>query len=149
MFCFLDGIIVWRYYLPNLAPFSTHGRVFSVLYEQRTVAHFPLTAQCLVLGKSQSSEGSMVYVFNPITGKPIGTSPRTGTLLPYKVLQSMMLPHTGKEHITGMEVHFQCLFFICLFIYFSILFIHTLQKQVTLLKYCIITFMKNSLNCLL
>mgnify|MGYP001792653882 CR=1 FL=1 len=96
---FSDGSIVWRYYLPNLAPFIHSTHVFSVLYEQRTVAHFPLPAQCMVLGQSRSSDGCMVYVFNPITGKPVGASSRTGTVLPYKVIQSMILPHTGKRFL--------------------------------------------------
>lgn len=90
-----DGSIVWKYFLPALAPFSQNEKKYSLLYTQRTVAHFPLTAQCIVLGKSRTSEGSLIHVFNPITGKPTTTGHLKGNQLPYRVVQSMLLPHTG------------------------------------------------------
>lgn len=93
-----DGSIVWKYYLPSLVPFTQNEKQISLLYTQRTVAHFPLTAQCVVLGKSRTSEGSLLHVFNPITGKPIGPGHLKGNQLPYKVVQSMLLPHTGMKH---------------------------------------------------
>lgn len=90
-----DGSIVWKYFLPALAPFSQNEKKYSLLYTQRTVAHFPLTAQCIVLGKSRTSEGSLIHVFNPITGKPTSPGHLKGNQLPYRVVQSMLLPHTG------------------------------------------------------
>ena len=91
-----DGSIIWKYFLPDLAPFTQNNKRYSLLYTQRTVAHFPLTAQCVVLGKSRSAEGSLLHVFNPITGKPIGPGHPKGNQLLYRVIQSMLLPHTGK-----------------------------------------------------
>ena len=41
-----DGSIVWKYFLPALAPFSQNEKKYSLLYTQRTVAHFPLTDTC-------------------------------------------------------------------------------------------------------
>ncbi|XP_029195823.2 ER membrane protein complex subunit 1-like [Acropora millepora] len=93
-----DGSIVWKYFLPSLAPFTQNDKQISLLYTQRTVAHFPLTAQCVVLGKSRTSEDSLLHVFNPITGKPIGPGHLKGNQLPYKVVQSMLLPHTDAKH---------------------------------------------------
>ena len=91
-----DGSIIWKYFLPDLAPFTQNNKQYSLLYTQRTVAHFPLTAQCVVLGKSRSAEGSLLHVFNPITGKPIGPGHPKGNQLSYRVIQSMLLPHTGR-----------------------------------------------------
>ncbi|XP_068727259.1 ER membrane protein complex subunit 1-like [Montipora capricornis] len=93
-----DGSIVWKYFLSSLAPFTQNGKQSSLLYTQRTVAHFPLTAQCVVLGKSRTSEGSLLHVFNPVTGKPIGPGHLKGNQLSYKVIQSMLLPHTDAKH---------------------------------------------------
>ena len=93
---------MWRYFLPDLAPFSNNGKLYNSLYAQRTVAHFPLTAQNVVLGRSRSTDGTLLHVFDPITGKPIGTGGPRGTLLPYKVLQAMILPHTG---MSASDVH--------------------------------------------
>ncbi|KAL9950542.1 hypothetical protein ACROYT_G043054 [Oculina patagonica] len=93
-----DGSIVWKYFLPSLAPFSQNDKQYSLLYTQRTVAHFPLTAQCVVLGKSRTSDGSLLHVFNPITGKPIGPGHHRGNQLPYRVAQSLLLPHTDAKH---------------------------------------------------
>lgn len=93
-----DGSIVWKYFLPALAPFSQNEKKYSLLYTQRTVAHFPLTAQCIVLGKSRTSEGSLIHVFNPITGKPTSPGHLKGNQLPYRVVQSMLLPHTDAKH---------------------------------------------------
>ena len=90
------GSIIWQYFLPNLAPFSVNNKQYSLLYTQRTVAHFPQPAQCVVLGKSRTSDGTVLYIFNPITGKPIGPGHAKGTQLPYKVVQAMLLPHTGR-----------------------------------------------------
>ena len=91
-----DGSIIWKYFLPDLAPFTQNNKGYSLLYTQRTVAHFPLTAQCVVLGRSRSADGSLLHVFNPITGKPIGPGHPKGNQLLYRVIQSMLLPHTGK-----------------------------------------------------
>lgn len=91
-----DGSIIWKYFLPDLTPFTQNKKQYSLLYTQRTVAHFPLTAQCVVLGKSRSAEGSFLHVFNPITGKPIGPGHPKGNQLQYRVIQSMLLPHTGR-----------------------------------------------------
>lgn len=94
-----DGSIIWKYFLPNLAPFSQNSKQYSLLYTQRTVAHFPLIAQCVVLGKSRASDESLLHVFNPITGKPIGPGYLKGNQLSYRVVQSMLLPHTGMSLI--------------------------------------------------
>ena len=101
-----DGSIVWKYFLPSLAPFTQNDKQISLLYTQRTVAHFPLTAQCVVLGKSRTSEDSLLHVFNPITGKPIGPGHLKGNQLPYKVVQSMLLPHTGMKHSVSCHCSF-------------------------------------------
>ena len=96
-----DGSIIWKYFLPDLAPFTQNNKQYSLLYTQRTVAHFPLTAQCIVLGRSRSAEGSLLHVFNPITGKPIGPGHPKGNQLQYRVIQSMLLPHTGKTSVVS------------------------------------------------
>ena len=127
-----DGSIVWKYFLPSLAPFTQNDKQISLLYTQRTVAHFPLTAQCVVLGKSRTSEDSLLHVFNPITGEPLQLnnfriwdftnlppfktsvppfktsvpSHLKGNQLPYKVVQSMLLPHTGMKH--SVSCHCSC-----------------------------------------
>ena len=67
-----------------------------MLYMQRSVAHFPLAPQYVVVGRSQSRQGSVVFTFNPSTGKSIDPDTPHGVTLPYNILQTMLLPYHGK-----------------------------------------------------
>jgi hypothetical protein len=77
-----------------MAAFLTNGK--SVLYMQRSVAHFPLAPQCVVVGRSRSGQGSVVFTFNPSTGKSVDPDMPHGTTLPYDILQTMLLSYHGK-----------------------------------------------------
>jgi len=78
-----------------LAPFSNNDKNFYLLYTQRTVAHFPLPAQCVILGKSRQTGGTILHVLNPVNGKSLDKKAPKGTVLPFKVAQAMLLPQIG------------------------------------------------------
>ena len=71
---------------------------------QRSVAHFPLVPQCVVLGKSRSGQGSILFTFNPSTGKSVDKDFPLGVKLPYNVLQTLMLAHHGERLIIMMTI---------------------------------------------
>ena len=94
LICILDGSIIWQQFIPDMAAFITNGK--TVLYMQRSVAHFPLVPQYVVVGRSRSGQGSVVFTFNPSTGKSIDPDMPHGETLPYNILQTMLLPYHGK-----------------------------------------------------
>lgn len=63
---------------------------------QRSVAHFPLAPQCVVVGRSRSGQGSVLFTFNPSTGQSIDPRKPHGERLPYNIHQAMLLPYHGK-----------------------------------------------------
>ncbi|XP_028413058.1 ER membrane protein complex subunit 1-like [Dendronephthya gigantea] len=87
----IDGSIIWQQFIPDMAPFVTNGK--SLLYMQRSVAHFPLVPQCVVVGRSQSGQGSVMFTFNPSTGQSIDPRTPHGERLPYNIHQTMLLPY--------------------------------------------------------
>ncbi|EDO46898.1 predicted protein [Nematostella vectensis] len=93
-----DGSVLWETFLPGLKPFSHNNKEFHLLYTQRTVAHFPLPAQCVIIGKSGSTNNSVLHVFNPISGKPLDEDNPQGNILPFKVMQTMLMPHLDNKH---------------------------------------------------
>ena len=95
LFSILDGSIIWQQFIPNMAPFVTNGK--SLLYMQRSVAHFPLAPQCVVVGRSRSDQGSVLFTFNPSTGKSIDPETPSGVTLPFNTIQVMLLPYQGKD----------------------------------------------------
>lgn len=80
-----------------MAPFITNGK--SLLYMQRSVAHFPLAPQCVVVGRSRSGHGSVLFTFNPSTGKSIDPETPNGVTLPFNIIQAMLLPYQGKSPV--------------------------------------------------
>ena len=89
-----DGSIIWQQFIPDMTPFVKNGK--SMLYIQRSVAHFPLVPQCVVVGRSRSGQGSIIFTFNPSTGKSINSEMPHGVLLSYNILQTILLPYHGK-----------------------------------------------------
>ena len=67
-----------------------------MLFVQRGTAHFPLPPQCVAVGRKKSGKGTLVYAFNPLTGKPADKNHPDGLLFPYDIVQVSLLPLTGK-----------------------------------------------------
>ncbi|EDV23975.1 uncharacterized protein TRIADDRAFT_37902 [Trichoplax adhaerens] len=93
-----SGDIVWKHYLHNLAPFNEYGNPRILLFEQRTTAHYPLPPRCIVLGNAKNDDGkSLIYVFNPLTGKAFKDSETDGVLVDHKIKQAMILTLTDNH----------------------------------------------------
>lgn len=86
-----------------MAPFITNGK--SLLYMQRSVAHFPLAPQCVVVGRSRSGKGSVLFTFNPSTGKSIDPETPNAVTLPFNIMQAMLLPYQGKRQRPTCPAH--------------------------------------------
>ncbi|XP_055587315.1 ER membrane protein complex subunit 1 isoform X2 [Uranotaenia lowii] len=89
----------WIRYIPQLVGFN-NGQGMKLLV-QRTSRFYPLSAQCIILGRHRDTKNGLMYQFNPITGQPIN-----GGLieLPYKVRQISLLHETGPDFIRGLLV---------------------------------------------
>ena len=96
-FILTEGKIIWSQFLPDFSPYhSKDGGERTVLFVQRGTAHFPLPPQCVAVGKKKSGKGTLVYAFNPLTGKPADKDHPNGLLFPYDIVQVSLLPLTGK-----------------------------------------------------
>lgn len=82
-----------------------------MLFVQRGTAHFPLPPQCVAVGKKKSGTGTLVYAFNPLTGKPADRENPNGLLFPYDIVQVSLLPLTGSF---GFLNFYPVLSFICI-----------------------------------
>ncbi|XP_064629026.1 ER membrane protein complex subunit 1-like isoform X2 [Lineus longissimus] len=82
------GHLVWKNFLPNMAPFSKFGKTSLPVFIQRTTAHFPHAPQAAVLGKHKETGNGYLYVFNPITGEEVEKKHDLG----FKV--SQVMPHS-------------------------------------------------------
>ena len=66
-----------------------------MLFVQRGTAHFPLPPQCVVVGKKKSGKGTLVFAFNPLTGKPADKQNSNGIVFSFDIVQVSLLPLTG------------------------------------------------------
>uniref|UniRef100_A0A8D8KS46 ER membrane protein complex subunit 1 n=1 Tax=Culex pipiens TaxID=7175 RepID=A0A8D8KS46_CULPI len=87
----------WVRYLPEMTGFGNDQPM--KLLVQRTSRFYPLTAQCVVLGRHKVTKNGLLYQFNPITGQPIN-----GGLvqLSYKIRQASLLHETGPDFLRGL-----------------------------------------------
>ena len=80
----LTGKIVWQRLLRGI---STEKLT---LFVQRTSIHYPLEPQCVILAKDAAGT-SVLIVFNPVTGQPVGEN--DGYIhLGYTVQQALLIP---------------------------------------------------------
>jgi hypothetical protein len=90
-----NGRILWSFYLKNAQPFEINAfknQQSIPLFLQRTTAHYPHEAQCALLSKMKVDNGfkTLVFFFNPITGKPSKNYPKEGLVLDYLVKQAFV-----------------------------------------------------------
>ncbi|XP_019562348.3 ER membrane protein complex subunit 1 isoform X2 [Aedes albopictus] len=86
----------WIRYLPEMIGFA-NGQSIKLLV-QRTSRFYPLSAQCLILGRHRDTKNGLIYQFNPITGQPVNGGV---VQLPYKILQASLLHETGPDFLRG------------------------------------------------
>ncbi|KAI0215007.1 ER membrane protein complex subunit 1 [Lamellibrachia satsuma] len=94
-----SGRILWQHFLPQMAPFMRFGRKSLLLYIQRTTAHFPNPPQGAVLGRHKVTGQGLLYIFNPITGKPVKDMPPGGEVINHEVLQVMLLSQMDDHYL--------------------------------------------------
>ncbi|XP_062535416.1 ER membrane protein complex subunit 1 isoform X2 [Armigeres subalbatus] len=92
----ISGKQHWTRYLPEMTGFA-NGQSMKLLV-QRTSRFYPLSAQCLILGRHRTTKNGLLYQFNPITGQPVNG----GTIqLPYQIRQASLLHETGPDFLRG------------------------------------------------
>ncbi|KAK2174177.1 hypothetical protein NP493_820g01017 [Ridgeia piscesae] len=84
---------------PQMAPFIRFGHTAMLLYIQRTTAHFPHPPQGAVLGRHKLTGQGLLYVFNPITGKPVKGMPSGGEVINHEVLQVSLLSQMDDHYL--------------------------------------------------
>ncbi|XP_055615709.1 ER membrane protein complex subunit 1 isoform X2 [Toxorhynchites rutilus septentrionalis] len=95
----ISGKHHWVRYLPEIAGFA-NGQSMKLLV-QRTSRFYPLTAQCIILGRHKDTKNGLIYQFNPITGQPING----GIIhLPYKIRQVSLLHETGPDFLRALLI---------------------------------------------
>ncbi|XP_033108081.1 ER membrane protein complex subunit 1-like, partial [Anneissia japonica] len=88
-----DGSIFWSHFSPSLATFQDGSKSKVALFIQRTTAHFPNPPLCTVVGRHRISGLTLIYSFNPITGKPTAEFEQfpNGKELQFKLKQLSMV----------------------------------------------------------
>ena len=92
-----DGDIVWAHFLKDISPEAVESH--TMIFEQRTTAHFPLPPQCIVvssLSDNEENRRTAIYVFNPLNGKGLEKPVSTHS---YDVLHVAELPFEGNGTI--------------------------------------------------
>ncbi|XP_002731135.3 ER membrane protein complex subunit 1-like [Saccoglossus kowalevskii] len=92
-----DGSIIWRQFIPNLQYFERSKTL--PLFIQRTTAHFPHPPQAAIVGRDKISGQTLMYSFNPITGKPSDVKNPLGKVLNYQLQQVTLLPLMDQEFL--------------------------------------------------
>lgn len=95
----ISGKQHWVKYLPDMIGFGNDQNM--KLLVQRTSRFYPLTAQCVILGRHRNTKNGLIYQFNPITGQPVNG----GVIhLPYKIRQMSLLHETGPDFLRGLLI---------------------------------------------
>lgn len=92
----ISGKQHWARYLPEMIGFA-NGQSIKLMV-QRTSRFYPLSAQCLILGRHRDTKNGLIYQFNPITGQPVNGGI---VQLPYKIRQASLLHETGPDFLRG------------------------------------------------
>ena len=89
----------WIKYIPELVGFSNNQKV--KLLVQRTSKFYPLTAQCVIVGRNKVTGNGLIYQFNPMTGQ----STNEGVVhLQYKIQQMTLLHEVGPDFLRGLLI---------------------------------------------
>ncbi len=100
-----NGRILWSFYLKNSAPFKlskASGKLdLMPMFLQRTAAHVPYEAQCVLLAKTlvDGVQKTRVYFFNPLTGQPSKDFSKEGVIVDYEVKQAFLLNIHDSHHL--------------------------------------------------
>lgn len=95
----VSGKYHWTRYLPEITGFA-NGQSMKLLV-QRTSRFYPLTAQCVILGRNKNTKKGLIYQFNPITGQPVN---KGFIQLPYEIQQASLLHETGPDFLRGLLI---------------------------------------------
>ncbi|XP_058467728.1 ER membrane protein complex subunit 1 isoform X2 [Malaya genurostris] len=95
----ISGKQHWVRYIASITRFANDQNM--KLLVQRTSRFYPLTAQCVILGRDKKTKHGLIYQFNPITGQPINGEI---TQLPYKIQQVSLLHETGPDFLKGLLI---------------------------------------------
>ncbi|CAL4117664.1 unnamed protein product [Meganyctiphanes norvegica] len=92
-----NGDIIWSLFVREMAPLNG-GKL--LIYQQRTVAHFPQPPQCVVIGKHKHSGDGLLVVVNPITGELLGGSYGAGIInLGFKLHQALIIQYMDQFYL--------------------------------------------------
>uniref|UniRef100_U5ER11 ER membrane protein complex subunit 1 n=1 Tax=Corethrella appendiculata TaxID=1370023 RepID=U5ER11_9DIPT len=88
----------WTKYLTDFTGFNNDQNL--KLLVQRTSKFYPLSAQCVILGRNKRTQNGIIYQFNPITGQPIGGNGVTE--FSFKFKQISLLHESGVDYLRGL-----------------------------------------------
>lgn len=94
----ISGKFHWIKYLPNMHGFTEDNGM--QLLVQRTSKYYPLSAQCVVIGKERETGNGMIFQFNPITGQPLQGD--GVTRLGYPIQQIALLSKLDENSLKGL-----------------------------------------------
>uniref|UniRef100_A0A336LFU6 ER membrane protein complex subunit 1 n=1 Tax=Culicoides sonorensis TaxID=179676 RepID=A0A336LFU6_CULSO len=94
----LSGKFHWIKYLPNIVGFNEEQGL--KLLVQRTSKYYPLTAQCVIIGKDKETGNGVLFQFNPINGQPIQGDGIVKLL--YPIQQIALLPKLDDQSLKGL-----------------------------------------------
>lgn len=84
-----SGSIIYTFVLPD---FSTFGDSSAELYIQRPAKYAPLKSQATVIYRSMSTQGAVLFAFDPVEGKPLD-EPKSFPA----ILQTQMIGSASEE----------------------------------------------------
>lgn len=85
-----QGKVLWSFYLRDIASFkSIVGSDYVGLFLQRTGAHVPYEAQCVLVAK-HANQKTRAFFFNPLNGKAIKDQPIDGHVFDFELKQAFL-----------------------------------------------------------
>ncbi|KAL4149129.1 hypothetical protein QTP88_003140 [Uroleucon formosanum] len=97
----LNGEILWSVLLCGVGTFyenKVNGLPSAPMYLQRNSKHLSYSPMCTLLLKSEDSENTVLFTFNPINGE----SKNGVTQVPYRVIQAVPLPVLNIESVRSL-----------------------------------------------
>jgi len=98
-----NGQILWSFFLPQSAAFSTNGSPSVSLFLQRSASHVSHEAQAVFVSRSALHEdASFVFFFNPLTGQASRDQPKEGLQLNYRIQQAFLTPELDANFLRSL-----------------------------------------------
>ena len=95
-----NGQIIWSFYLKNSISFETTNdkKKFMPLFVQRTAAHYPYNAQCVIISKLKNDDSkTIITFFNPLNGEKLKEHQNDDLILDFKIKQ-VYLANIANNH---------------------------------------------------